>query len=138
MKRDQFTVIIPSGEQPTLDILYEVADEALDERLLSTDGFSASDIDAAFRLLEPLEPGAEGVFSLTHRLTGEYLIESNASADTILSLIDAARDGDDDPRYRVRIRSEALAIYDLDMLFVYDHEGELLRQHSLIPSGVEI
>ena len=138
MRRDQFTVTTPSGEHPTLDILYEVADEALDERLLSTDGFTAAEIDAAFRLLEPLKPDTEGVFSLTHRLTGEYLIESNARAETILALIDAAREGDDEPRYRVRIRGEELAIYDLDVLFVYDYEGRLLRQHSLIPSGVEL
>ena len=82
-----------------------------------------------------------GVFSLTHRITGEYLLEVNADATDVLDLVDAARDrGEDDASYRIQVEraDENPVVYEMDALLVYDKEGDLLRQHSLIPSGVEL
>jgi len=156
MRRDQFTMAVRNADDhpPTLDISYDGPVDELDERL-TDDGapLEATDLDAAFRLLAPPEDetddtndtetdaadDAEGVFSLTHRLTGSYLFEVNAGVEEVRDLVAAAREVDD-ARYRIRIRPEDgdTAIYEMSALFVYDSEGELLRQRSLIPSGVEL
>jgi len=149
MRRDHFTVAarhVSSEEptEPTLTVEYDGPQETLTEQLTDTAGelFVAEDVDAAFRLQEDRDADdATGVFSLTNRITGAYLLEVNADADTVLSLVDAARDrGEDDASYRIRIeRAESDPIrYQMDALLVYDSEGDLLRQHSLIPSGVEL
>jgi hypothetical protein len=81
---------------------------------------------------------------VTNRVTGEFVLELNADADAVLEFIDAARaygkTTDDDVRYRVElsIDGEPLTEYGKSTLLVYDVDGNLLRQHSLIPSGVEL
>jgi len=149
MRRDHFTVAarhVSSDEptEPALTVEYNGPEETLTEQLTDTAGelFVADDLDAAFRLQDDRDDeDATGVFSLTHRITGGYLLEVNADADVVLPLVDAARDrGEDDARYRIRIEragGEPL-LYEMDALLVYDNEGDLLRQHSLIPSGVEL
>lgn len=157
MRRDKFTAAIRHGDDqpPTLDIVYEGPAGELADQL--TDGgkpLDAADLDAAFRLLAPLEDAAddtgstdspdaeegEGVFSLTHRLTGSYLFEVNLGVEDVTELVAAAREADDAARYQIRIRPEDgdTTVYEMSALFVYDSEGELLRQRSLIPSGVEL
>jgi len=149
MRRDHFTVaarhVSPEASpEPTLTIEYTGPEETLTEQLTDTAGelFVAEDVDAAFRLQDDrTDEDATGVFSLTHRITGGYLLEVNADADVVLSLIDAARERtEDDASYRIRIEraEEEPLIYEMDALLVYDSEGDLLRQHSLIPSGVEL
>jgi hypothetical protein len=149
MRRDHFTVVSesldPAGaERPTLDIQYDGPGETLTGQLTETgdDIVDAAHIDAAFRLQDdPDSDDAEGVFSLTHRITGEYLLECNAAVDAILSLVTAARDAaEDDGSYRIRIHREdgEPITFDLDALLVYGADGDLLRKRSLIPSGVEL
>jgi len=149
MRRDHFTVVSESldpaaAEKPTLDIQYDGPEETLTGQLTERgdDLVEASHIDAAFRLQEdPDSDDAEGVFSLTHRITGEYLLECNAAVDAILSLVTAARDAaEDDDSYRIRIHREdgEPITFDLDALLVYGADGDLLRKRSLIPSGVEL
>lgn len=147
MRRDHFTLAARGvdGEdaQPTLGIEYNGPEETLTSQLTeSGTRLSAVDIDAAFRLKEPIDSDeATGVFSLTHRVTGEYLLEANGPASEVLDLVDAARNGaEEDADYRIHIeREEGEPIsYELDRLLVYDANGGLLRQHSLIPSGVEL
>jgi len=158
MRRDQFTMAVqsPDGRPPTLDIVYDGPAAELHERLRADEqSLSADELDVAFRHLAP--SGAEGddtdstdrttntdpdegVFSLTHRLTGAYVLEVNVDITAIRAVVAAARDVDDDARYRVRIRTEEgdNSVYEMSALFVYDSDGELLRQRSLIPSGVEL
>jgi len=159
MRRDQFTMAVqnPDGRPPTLDIVYDGPVEELHERLRTDqESLSADELDAAFRHLAP--SGAEGddtdstdtatdaapdegVFSLTHRLTGAYVLEVNVEVTAIRAVVTAARDVDDeDASYRIRIRTEEgdTSVYGMSALFVYDSQGELLRQRSLIPSGVEL
>lgn len=148
MRRDHFTVAAESldpadADSPTLDIEYDGPKETLTAQLTEDSGeqITASEIDAAFRYQDDREADdAMGVCSLTHRVTGEYLLEVNAAGEDILDLVAAAREETDEGSYRVRIhRSDGEPIvYDLDALLVYDAEGNLLRQHSLIPSGVEL
>jgi len=149
MRRDHFTLaardLDDGGDavQPTLSIEYNGPEETLTSQLTEDgDVLSGADIDAAFRLKNPIDDeGATGVFSLTHRVTGEYLLEANGDASELLDLVGAARNGaEEDADYRVHIeREDADPIsYELDRLLVYDADGGLLRQHSLIPSGVEL
>lgn len=155
MRRDQFTMAVenPDSRPPTLDIVYDGPAEELHERLRADErSLSADELDAAFRQLAPSgtegddadstdEATDEGVFSLTYRLTGAYLLEVNVDVAAIRDVVAGARDvDDDDARYRIRIRRDDgdTTVYEMSALFVYDSDGELLRQRSLIPSGVEL
>jgi hypothetical protein len=147
MRRDHFTVASESLDPadagtPTLNIEYNGPKETLTSQLSEDGGLiPASDIDVAFRFQDDHESdSASGVCSLTHRVTGEYLLECNADGGTILDLVAAAREQNDEARYQIRLnrRNGSPIVYDLDALLVYDAEGNLLRQHSLIPSGVEL
>jgi hypothetical protein len=149
MRRDHFTVVTESldpeeADRPTLDIEYDGPEETLTAQLTETaeEIVDADHIDAAFRFQDEKDSDdATGVFSLTHRITGEYLLECNADIEDILSLVTAAREAtEDDASYRIRIHREdgEPITFDLDALLVYGADGDLLRQHSLIPSGVEL
>ncbi len=146
MRRDHFTATVQEGVgKPTLSLSYDGPAGELTSQLTDEKGvrFTADEIDAAFRLQGSLDADPAGVFSLTNRLTGEFLLEVNVDANELFSLVDAARDrtdNDESTRYRVRLdRADGDTIrYDLDALFVYDSDGELLRKQSLIPSGVEL
>lgn len=145
MRRDHFTVttrdVAATAGLPTLDITYTGPTETLTRQLTDSDGtlYDSGVIDAAFRLQDDIDADATGVFSLAHRVTGEFLLEANADADVIFSLVDAARDADD-AQYRLHIEREDAdaVVYNLEGLFVYDADGQLRRKHSLVPSGVEL
>jgi hypothetical protein len=135
---DQLPAVVLAVEEPT---------DLLTERLVTPDGerLDGDGVDVAFRFQTPVDAAdPSGVFSLSDRVTGEFILEVNADADAILDLVGTAR-RDDDPEgvescYRVHVRrdDEDVATYEKQTLLVYDDEGSLLRQHSLIPSGVEL
>jgi len=147
MRRDHFTLSVDdtdadAGDMPSLVLSYDGPAEPLASRL-SEDGelLDGDDIDAAFRLRDAdgiEEVDATGVFSLTRRLTGEYLFEVRTDAKKVRSLIDAARS--EGGTYDIRIERPDTADVALESgtLLVYDAEGNLLRKDSLIPSGVEL
>ncbi|MHB9286024.1 DUF5793 family protein [Halobacteriales archaeon Cl-PHB] len=146
MRRDYFTLHVrnvPPEESavPTLVVTYDGPSDELTAHLLDEDGetIPAAALDVACRLRED-DHSDTCVLSLTHRVTGEYLVEINGDADAIRSLVEAARDCDKEPAYRVRIeRPDAdPVVYDKRTLLVYDEDGDLLRGDSLIPSGVEL
>jgi len=148
MRRDHFTVIArhvdpDSASSPTLHVEYTGPTETLTRQLTDEQGacYPTEALDVAFRLQTPLDGDAVGVFSLTHRITGEYLLEVNVEAETVLDVVRAAREaGDENGRYHVHIHREGdePIHHEMDALLCYDVEGDLLRQHSLIPSGVEL
>jgi hypothetical protein len=144
MRRDHFTITAKeeSGEAPRLVISYDGPTEPFERSLTddTADPYRGDVIDAAFRLREPFDAeGATGAFSLTHRITGEFLLEANADAEDISSLVrGAAERGDEETSYRIHIECNDPVEYEMDSLLVYDEDGNLLRQHSLIPSGVEL
>lgn len=158
-------------DRPTIEIGFEGPSGTLRRRLSTDDGNGAGDgngtgtgdetdgestgtpadalgengIDAGFRLKEsPEVEDSTGVFAVTDRVTGEFVLEVNAPTEEVLSFVDAAREADPsgedgDGHYRIRIETDRGPVaFDKRTLLVYDHDGSLLRQHSLIPSGVEL
>lgn len=153
MRRDYFDLTVEGVDDdvdgpktPLVRIDFHGPEGLLRDRLSATDGdlLDAADVDVAFRLREPLSSAddPEGVVGVTNRLTGDFILELNETATDVLPFIGAARDsaGDEDARYRVEIDvdGDRLVAYDKGTFLVYDHEGNLLRNESLIPSGVEL
>lgn len=141
MRRDHFTVEVqtdPADEgSPTIAIGYSGPSGAMRERLTTDDGtLDAGDIDVSFRR-QPEED--TGVLSLSTRLTGEYILEAMAPAEAVFDLVTSA-ERDADGTYEVRLTDSdgKSLVYEKDTLLVYDHDGSLLRQQSLIPGGVEL
>ncbi len=156
MRREHFTLDVSNvdwvetdGEpsKPSVSIDFTGPATELRTRLTGPSGdvLDATETDTALRLQEPLGNDAVGVVSVTNRITGEYVLELNESAEDVLRFIRAARgygEGtpDEEGRYEIEITfdGEPFATFDKRMFLVYDDEGNLLRQHSLIPSGVEL
>ena len=156
MRRDYFTLEVRNvdwvedgdeAKKPTVIIDFEGPSSTLRERLTGTDDdlLDAEETDVAFRLQGPMDGDAAGVVSVTNRITGDFVLELNQDADDVLKFITAAREygkesGDMDGQYHVEIsiNGDDLAEYDKSTFLVYNNEGNLLRQHSLIPSGVEL
>jgi hypothetical protein len=145
MRRDHFTLQTANVDPqttapPTLVLTYEGPAENLTARLTEEKTLpEGDDVDAAFRLHDPVDAAdAAGVFSLTRRLTGEYLLEANAPAADVLELAEAARE--ENGVYPVRIGRPGAEdpVFDKETLLVYDRDGSLLRGDSLIPGGVEL
>lgn len=147
MRRDYFTLTtrMPTGaddvDRPTLAIDFDGPAEELAESLTDDAGerLPADVVDVTCR--RQSSAADECVVGLTHRLTGEFLLEVDGDATAVLDLVDAARSAaDDDASYRVRVAVPDGDPYVLDKetLLVYDEDGNLERQHSLIPSGVEL
>jgi hypothetical protein len=157
MRRDYFTLEVRNvdwveeddeAEKPTVLIDFEGPASTLRERLTGTgdDLLDAGETDVAYRLQGPVDDEeTTGVVSVTNRITGDFVLELNEDADDVLKFITAAREygkesGDMDGRYHVEIsiNGDHLVEYDKSTFLVYNEEGNLLRQHSLIPSGVEL
>lgn len=149
MRRDYFTldaagVQADDSGQPIVRITYEGPTEELKSRLrrggrpIDGDG-----VDITYRLQDAIQAdGPKGAFAIADRVTGEYVLELNADAETVFAVTEAVADGDENNgHYRVVVRTDdgdELATYDKSTLLVYDNDGDLLRDRSLIPSGVEI
>lgn len=156
MRRDYFELDVENvswvdtgddPQKPTVYIDFHGPKAVLEDRLSDPSGgyLDASETDVAYRLQDALEdPDAAGVVSVTNRITGDFVLELNESADDVLTFIRAAREygrnADGDGRYRVEVRidGEEAVVYEKQTFLVYDAEGNLLRSHSLIPSGVEL
>lgn len=145
MRREYFTLTtrLPSDDaapsSPTLAIAFDGALAELQEALTDDAGepLPADAIDVTCRLQD--DEDATCVVGLTHRLTGEFLLEVNAAAADVLDVVEAARRGEEDGSYRVRVTTaDGEYVYDMETLLVYDADGSLLRRQSLIPSGVEL
>jgi hypothetical protein len=157
MRRDHFELDarnidwVETGDppaQPKVVIDFNGPRETLTERLTDAENelLEGEETDVAFRLQDPLDaPDAAGVVSVTDRVTGDFLLELNESADDVLRFVRAAReygqstDGDEG-RYEVvlQIDGEPVVTYSKNTFLVYDANGSLLRSKSLIPSGVEL
>ena len=158
MRRDYFeldvdnvTWVDDSGDpkKPLVRIDFRGPREELERRLSDPSGgyLNAQETDVAFRLQDSLDTAdAEGVVSVTNRITGDFVLELNQTADDVLTFIRAAREygrtavDSDDGRYRVEVSIDGddVVVYEKQTFLVYDADGNLLRSHSLIPSGVEL
>ena len=139
MKREQFSLTTAptstdNSRLPTLEIAYDGSVESLLQRLSTpADSWSGDDVDVAFRLHDE----KQGVLSVADRLTGTFVCEIDAEADTVTDIVSAAEKGEG--RYRVEITGddETWAV-EKRTLLVYDDDGRLLRTCSLIPGSVEL
>ena len=158
MRRDYFeldvdnvTWVDDSGDpkKPLVRIDFRGPREELERRLSDPSGgyLDAQETDVAFRLQDSLDTSdAEGVVSVTNRTTGDFVLELNQTAEDVLTFIRAAREygrtavDSDDGRYRVEVNIDGddVVAYEKQTFLVYDADGNLLRSHSLIPSGVEL
>ena len=132
---------------PTVSIAFEGEPSLIRERLRSAteEATIAEDADLAVRLQRSPNSGeAEAVLALTHRLTGDYILELTSDPETVLTFTRAARRygevNESGPWYRARVLAgnEVVAEFEKETLLVYGPDGELLRRHSLIPGGVEL
>lgn len=155
MRRDSLTLEVEDIEwldreeqprQPTLTVSVADGADDLGDRLRSADDrtLGADDLDVSVRFREPEGSDRDGVLALTNRLTGEFILELNVPGSDVVDFVTAARrygeQTGDAARYRVRVVADGSSLLDLEKrtLLVYSSEGELLRERSLIPSGVEI
>lgn len=156
MRRDYFTLRVRDFEwieqggspaRPTVVIDFEGPASLLRNRISGDDRdpIERMDIDVTFRFQTSIDTAeGRGVVSVTDRVTGEYILELNAQAEQIFSFIRAAREYGDhsgtDDRYGIEIRigGDAIITYDKRTFLVYTQDGNLLREQSLIPSGVEL
>lgn len=155
MRREYFTLDVtaaaPDGADepglPTLEVSFEGSASTLRDRLRDSGGdvLDASEVDVSFRLHDdPDETDGTGVLAITNRITGEFILEIDVEADRILRFNSTAESSgeraEDACKYQVVIATEeeTIAIYEKRTLLVYGRDGELLRSHSLIPSGVEL
>lgn len=134
-------------DQPCFTIEFDGPEEELRDRFRKPDnsGYTPDDLDIFYRLQKSDHPSVTGgVFSISDSLTGELLIEINASPDLIEKFVYAVRQYastvDEDIRFEVRIRvqDQQVAVFDKETLLVYGADGTLLRRRSLIPDGIEI
>jgi hypothetical protein len=158
MRRDYFELDVDNvtwvdgggdPKKPLVRIDFRGPREELERRLSDPSGgyLDAGETDVAFRLQDPFDTtDAEGVVSVTNRITGDFVLELNQAADDVLAFIRAAREygrtavDSDDGRYRVEVSIDGddVVVYEKQTFLVYDADGNLLRSHSLIPSGVEL
>lgn len=133
--------------RPTLTVAFDGDPAALEAQLRDGvgDPLHAGSIDLAVRLHGlPDDPDARGVVAVADRVTGDYALEVDTVAADLLAFLEAARrfgeQTGEAERYHVRFVAdgETVARYEKETLLVYGPDGQLLRQHSLIPNGVEI
>lgn len=148
--RDYFTLDVTTGDgtKPQITVSFDGPSEQFMEQLGGENGtgtaLESDRLDVSYRMHDDsMAPGTSGVLAVTDRVTGDFILECNADAGTIDRLVTAAREHDDstsDGQYQFTLTvngHDAIAC-DRDLFLVYSTEGELLRQHSLIPSGVEL
>lgn len=156
MRREHFTLDVSNvdwvendGEpaKPSVSIDFTGPATDLRERLTGTDGEVLEDgeTDAALRLQGSLDSDTDGVVSLANRTTGEFVLELNEDANDVLTFIRAARgygeqEPDEEGLYEIQLLldGDEFVSYDKQTFLVYDEQGNLLRKHSLIPSGIEL
>jgi hypothetical protein len=136
MRREDFTTAVDTDEPvPELTVAFDGTPQVLRDRL---DGGSADDIDVAYRQTPTDE---SGVLSVTDRVTGEYIFEASLSGDALRDLVETAAARDEDERHyvlRIEIDDDDPIVFEKSTLLVYDIEGNLDRDRSLIPGGVEL
>jgi len=103
MRRDYFELEVTNidwvgddgdPQQPLVEIEFSGPGELLRDRLSDAEGepLTGEDVDVAFRLQGDLEAdaAAPGVVSVTNRITGDFVLELNETADDVLQFIGAA------------------------------------------------
>lgn len=145
MRREYLTIDVATGPvKPAVTVAFDGPAGLIDDRLTDDVGvpLPAGRVDVSYRFLDAAA-GEDGVFALTNRVTGAFILECNADAAEIDALVDAARDyretdGEGCYHLTVTVNGRTALSHDSATVLVYDSDGTLLRNHSLIPSGVEL
>lgn len=136
MRREDFTTDVDADEPlPELAVAFDGTPQVLRDRL---EGGSADDIDVAYRQTPTDEPG---VISVTDRVTGEYIFEATLPDDALHELVETVSARDEEERnYTLRVGpgDGQDFVFEKSTLLVYDGDGNLDRDRSLIPGGVEL
>ncbi|QCC50573.1 DUF5793 family protein [Halapricum salinum] len=139
MRREDFRTDVDVDEpEPELTVTFEGTPQVLRERFDGDDPLDAEDIDVAYRETPTDEPG---VLSVTDRVTGEYIFEAPLEDSALRDLVETAAARDEDERdYHLRIDpgDGQDFVFEKSTLLVYDIDGNLDRDRSLIPGGVEL
>ena len=156
MRRDKFRLEVSNvawleegrePSQPTLSILASVDGDTLHDWVggRSEATLTSDDVDVTFRFRDGAdEDDVQGVLALADRVTGQFHLEVDADGAELRRFVSAARRyaerTGETARYQASVLAEGETIASIEKrtLLVYSSDGELLRQHSLIPSGVEI
>ncbi|QLH82418.1 hypothetical protein HZS54_12680 [Halosimplex pelagicum] len=133
-------------EQPVLHLYFDGPRPRLKELLTSRlrEDIRPDEIDVTFRFVSPTSEADTGVFSLSDRVTGDFILECEGKADSIRTFVrgvgEYANRSGRDARYEVQIRADTgvVASFEKELLLVYNADGTLLRHASLIPSSVEM
>lgn len=135
-------------ERPKLTVTYTGEGDRVRDQLESPQKgmLDADEIDVSFRLVEDSdEADAPGVLAVAGRLTGEFVLEAHADADHLHRFVQAARrygetEAAEGGLYELVVRTSETTIvrYPKEILLVYNNTGDLLRDWSLIPGGVEL
>lgn len=133
--------------QPCLTIQYDGPTASLKDAFRHPDetGYTPDQLDIFYRQQSsPHAADTGGTVSITDRITGDYLLEVSAASDLVDRLVYAARTYADSvgtrSQYVVALRTadQSIASFEKQTLLVYDADGVLLRECSLIPNSVEI
>jgi hypothetical protein len=155
MERDQFHVETATveesatdspPEQPVLRIHFDGPRDHLRQELSERlrDDLTAKAIDVSFRHLPTDEEPAEGILALSDRVTGRFILEVKTAVDPVREFVQTVRESanrtGNEARYRVEIRAdtETVTTFEKDLLVVYEPSGTLIRDASLIPTGIEL
>ncbi|QSG07886.1 DUF5793 family protein [Halapricum desulfuricans] len=140
MRREEFTTNVDTDDRiPRLTARFEGTPEVLRNRLAEHgQAPDASDLDVSYRHTSADEPG---VLAVSHRLTGEFAFEAPLEPSALRSLVAAtSRRDEGDRNYCLRVEpgDGDPVEFEKATLLVYDADGNLDREHSLIPGGVEL
>lgn len=135
-----------SPERPTVIIPVSIPSDAFEEHLRRGDDelLPADDIDVTFRYQTQTEtmPGT-GVLAVTDNVTGEFIVEANTNPALIDEIVETskayAHTTDDEP-FKIRLSCNDRGSYEFiqNLLLVFDRDGDLLRDKSLIPNDVPV
>lgn len=107
--------------------------------------YTPEQLDVSFREQAPSNGSpSTGVFSVSDRLTGDYLFEVTASTGLIGAFSDAVRRYTEAteaaPRYEVALWAAETerAVFTKHTFLVFQQDGTLLRHHCVIPASVEL
>ncbi|QSG05189.1 DUF5793 family protein [Halapricum desulfuricans] len=140
MRREEFTTTVDTDDRiPRLTVQFAGTPETLRDRLAEYgQPLDVSDLDVSYRHTSTDEPG---VLSVSHRLTGEFAFEAPLEPSALRSLVAATsrrEEGDRNYCLRVEPGDGDPVEFEKETLLVYDEDGNLDREHSLIPGGVEL
>lgn len=144
--RDYFALDVTTGDgaKPHVTVSFDGPAGPFIEQLGGEEDIASDRLDVSYRMHDDtMATGASGVLAVTDRVTGDFILECNADAGTVDRLVTAAREheesaSDGQYQFTLTVTDRAVVSCDRDLFLVYNTDGDLLRQHSLIPSGVEL